>query len=347
MSDGGSGKRKSGGISTSGRSSRFFNLGGLTKGGITDIVKNEAEKAAKSIKEDSKDAKQDTYKPKPPQDQRSPKAETVNSTRVTYVPEPCPQEKINEDVENGLLDALQGALDIAGFVPGLEDFCDGINACIYFQRDMYIDSIISMGSIVFSAIGDTVLKPLRWATDGVKNVAKKIIDKVPNFADKVVDFAIWLSEKACSIPFIGKKIEKTVASITTSFTVYVKSVFAEAEEELIEHAESRYVYEVVVETDIKVDINKKPNVSNEKLKNIINDIYKGQGGENTIGNGTTMDAVRNEKLTGEATFNKFHTKKLKDYQNALKRRLRAGDLNDYDKSVVHALLVDIEKVLND
>ena len=95
-----------------------------------------------------------------------------------------------------------------------------------------------MGFIVFSAIGDAVLKPLRWATDGVKNVAKKIIDKVP-------DFAIWLNEKVCSIPFIGKKIEKTVASITTSFTVYEKSVFAEAEEELIEHAGSRYVYDEI------------------------------------------------------------------------------------------------------
>lgn len=133
-----------------------------------------------------------------------------------------------------------------GFLPALGDFCDGINACIYFQRGMYIDSIISMGFIIFSAIGDAVLKPLRWATDGVKNVAKKIIDKVP-------DFAIWLSEKVCSIPFIGKKIEKTVASITTSFTVYVKSVFAEAEEELIEHAESRYVYEMASGAEKSVD----------------------------------------------------------------------------------------------
>ena len=156
-------------------------------------------------------------------------------------------------MENGLLDALQGALDIAGFVPALGDFCDRINACIYYQRGMYIDSIISMGSIVFSAIGDAVLKPLRWASDGVKNVAKKIIDKIPDFADKVVDFTIWLSEKVCSIPFVGKKIEKTVASITTSFTVYVKSVFAEAEEELIEHAGNRYVYEMASGAEKSVD----------------------------------------------------------------------------------------------
>ena len=96
----------------------------------------------------------------------------------------------------------------------------------------------------------------------------------------------------------------------------------------------------------KINLNQKPNVTNEKLKNIINDLYKGQGGPNTIGNGTTMDAVRNEIKTGLPTNGKFHTQKLNDYLNALQRRLRAGDLNDYDKSVVNALIEDITNALN-
>jgi len=96
-------------------------------------------------------------------------------------------------------------------------------------------------------------------------------------------------------------------------------------------------------TSFTININKKPNVSNGKLKNIINDLYKGQGGRNTIGNGTTMDAVRNEIKTGLPTNGKFHTQKLNDYLNALQRRLRAGDLNDYDTAVVNALIDDIKK----
>ena len=75
-------------------------------------------------------------------------------------------------------------------------------------------------------------------------------------------------------------------------------------------------------------------------------MYKGQGGPNTIGNGTTMDAVRNEIITGNPTNGKFHTQKLNDYLNALQRRLRAGDLNAYDTSVVNALIEDIIKALN-
>jgi len=104
--------------------------------------------------------------------------------------------------------------------------------------------------------------------------------------------------------------------------------------------------EAVVKGAGKIDINIKPNVSNEKLKNIVNDLYKGQGGKNTIGNGTTMDAVRNEIRTGLPTNGKFHTQKLNDYLNALQRRLRAGDLNAHDTSVVNSLIDDINKALS-
>ena len=102
----------------------------------------------------------------------------------------------------------------------------------------------------------------------------------------------------------------------------------------------------VIEGVGKFDINVKPNVSNQKLQNIVDDLYKGQGGKNTIGNGTTMDAVRNELQTSLPTNGKFHTQKLNDYLNALQRRLRAGDLNSYDKSVVNALIEDINKALS-
>ncbi|MBA4689179.1 MAG: hypothetical protein H2184_18790 [Candidatus Galacturonibacter soehngenii] len=108
---------------------------------------------------------------------------------------------------------------------------------------------------------------------------------------------------------------------------------------------SKYLDDVI-EGGLKIDIDVKPTVTNEKLKNIVNDLYKGQGGANTIGNGTTMDAVRNEILTGQPTNGKFHTSKLKDYVNALEKRLRAGDLNSNDEAVVKALLEDAKNALS-
>jgi hypothetical protein len=53
----------------------------------------------------------------------------------------------------------------------------------------------------------------------------------------------------------------------------------------------------------------------------VNDLYKGQDNPNSLGNGTTMDAVRNELLTGEPTFGRSHTQKLKEYMNALNKLL--------------------------
>ncbi|MCL2853734.1 MAG: hypothetical protein FWE20_12035 [Defluviitaleaceae bacterium] len=90
-----------------------------------------------------------------------------------------------------------------------------------------------------------------------------------------------------------------------------------------------------------VNLNQKPIVSNERLRNIINDLYKGRGGPNQIGNGSTMDAVRNEVMTGLPTNGRFHRQKLHDYLNALRRRIRAGDLDDHDTKVAEALIRDI------
>lgn len=54
---------------------------------------------------------------------------------------------------------------------------------------------------------------------------------------------------------------------------------------------------------------------------------------------------RNEIKTNILTHEKFHTQRPNDYLKVLQRRLRAGDLNDYDKSVVNVLIEDINRAL--
>lgn len=93
-------------------------------------------------------------------------------------------------------------------------------------------------------------------------------------------------------------------------------------------------------------LNIKPKVSNPKLKNIVDDLYKGKNGNNTIGNGTTMDAVRNELKTGMPTNGKFHLQKAKDYVNALDRILRRNDVSDADKAIAKTLLEDLIKAIS-
>ncbi|BDH84663.1 LXG domain-containing protein [Lactococcus lactis] len=104
---------------------------------------------------------------------------------------------------------------------------------------------------------------------------------------------------------------------------------------------------IYFENGEEINVNAKPNVENPKLNNIIKDLYKGQSDSspNTIGNGTTMDAVRNEKETGEPTNGYFHTEKLENSLRALERRLRANNLNEHDTNVVEALIKDIKNAL--
>ena len=90
-------------------------------------------------------------------------------------------------------------------------------------------------------------------------------------------------------------------------------------------------------------MNKKPEVENQKLNNIVNDLYKGQDNPNHVGNGTTMDAVRNEIITGEPTFGRWHTQKLTDSLNGLNNLLNSGNLSAKDTDIVKAL---IEEILN-
>ena len=103
----------------------------------------------------------------------------------------------------------------------------------------------------------------------------------------------------------------------------------------------------VDDSKLPIDLRVKPNVKDETLKNIVEALYKGQGSKEQIGNGTTMDAVRNERATGVATKNSFHSKKARILHKGLENVLRSSKLNKHDKAVARALREDIKKALSD
>jgi hypothetical protein len=64
-----------------------------------------------------------------------------------------------------------------------------------------------------------------------------------------------------------------------------------------------------------------PQVRHWKLRNIVDNLFKGTRTSNRIGDGTTMDAVRNELRTGRPTQGVFHTEKARGEIRALERWL--------------------------
>ena len=85
-------------------------------------------------------------------------------------------------------------------------------------------------------------------------------------------------------------------------------------------------------------------VTNPKLKNIVKNLYKKTA---KIGNGSSMDAVRLEKLTGQSVGGKFHSQKLIESRNGLLKLWKNRDtLSGSDRKVIKELLINIQDALS-
>lgn len=82
----------------------------------------------------------------------------------------------------------------------------------------------------------------------------------------------------------------------------------------------------------------KPVVRDAKLQNYVNDLYKGTTNPSRVGNGTTADAVRRERTTGQATAGKFHMQKAEDTAKGLSNWLKRNPGADpHDRLVAQSL----------
>jgi RHS repeat-associated protein len=89
-----------------------------------------------------------------------------------------------------------------------------------------------------------------------------------------------------------------------------------------------------------------PKVGNQKLQNIINDLYKGTTNPKRIGSGTTADAIRHELATGKAVGGRFHLQKGVEYSRALENWLRNNPGALYrDRVVARSILDELRALL--
>lgn len=134
---------------------------------------------------------------------------------------PQPQTCYSRDQS---LDALQIVLDLIGFLPGLGDICDGINAVISYLRENYVDALISVGCIVFSMVADVILKPIKWAAKSVIEAATAIVKKIPDFASKVCKFLKSVPSKLPTWLFDNKTV-RSVKKECYAFADYITKLF--------------------------------------------------------------------------------------------------------------------------
>jgi hypothetical protein len=90
-----------------------------------------------------------------------------------------------------------------------------------------------------------------------------------------------------------------------------------------------------------------PSVSDSKLQNLVNNLWKGTANSSPVGNGTTADAVRHERATGQPVGGKFHTIKAQETVNGLRNWLNNNPNASYsDRLVAQSLLDDLLDALN-
>lgn len=84
----------------------------------------------------------------------------------------------------------------------------------------------------------------------------------------------------------------------------------------------------------------KPRINDPKLRNLVENLYKGTTNPNRVGTGTTADAVRAELATGRPTAGKFHLQKAEETIRGLQRWLQQNPNATYSDRLAAQSLLD-------
>lgn len=155
------------------------------------------------------------------------KNKATNTSKQVVEKQTCPESESNNPV-----DILQFIIDVIGFFPVAGDICDAINALIYYARGKIMDAIMSVGSIVFSVVADTILKPIRWAGGKMVDIAKKISKEVPDFAKRTVAYIKSVPEKIKQIPIVRKGYD-AVSNLRSKLSDYIDNLFKKAQQAML------------------------------------------------------------------------------------------------------------------
>lgn len=80
-------------------------------------------------------------------------------------------------ITESVIETVQGVLDWAGFIPGIGDFLDAVNAIIYFMRKKIFDGIFSLVSVI-PVVGSVIAKPFKFLFEKLGKLLGPIITKI-------------------------------------------------------------------------------------------------------------------------------------------------------------------------
>ena len=140
-----------------------------------------------------------------------PKNSTVKTTPKN-VNEMTPDEMMDEmrACTSDMLDDFQTILDWIGFIPTIGDAFDLINGIIYILRGKYVDGLISLASAALSVAADAILKPLRYAKNGIKEIFETIVKKLPDLPSAASKILKGLANTVDGLWLVGRKLKDSI-----------------------------------------------------------------------------------------------------------------------------------------
>jgi hypothetical protein len=218
------------------------------------------------------------------------------------------------------------------------------------------ESILEIGKDTYNAASnradhalDSVPSFLNYVTlgipSGIYNTAQ---DRAARMKDSPSDFANWLTAGTTGMiketfkPEEPLSPEHLLNSLGTAFLVAGGVKSSISTESRLPSLKSTNEEPITKGTG-KIDLTIKPSAENQKLQNAIDQLYRPNA---TVGNGSTMDAIRHELKTGELVGGKGHMQKGQERAKNLENILNKETLNPQDKALAETLLQDLNNAIS-
>jgi hypothetical protein len=130
-------------------------------------------------------------------------------------------------INEGMIDTVQGVLDWAGFIPGIGDLLDGVNALIYMIRKKWFLGVTSLVAVV-PVVGSAIAVPFKSAhkllgktANKLGNILGKIVSGGKGAATQLIDL---LKSGGSKLKGVVDKIYSVVAKNASKINSFLDKV---------------------------------------------------------------------------------------------------------------------------
>ncbi|MDF2984707.1 MAG: hypothetical protein K0R50_217 [Eubacterium sp.] len=143
----------------------------------------------------------------------------ASSSIHTEQPDEVIQKK-DKNNSNSILDIIQGALDVIGFLPGLGDIADAVNTGIAIIRKQWLNAVFSAIALI-PVLGSAIATPIKTLVRAAGNTSliKKAVNLLASLLGGLKNVISKLSGLFSNLKGLLRKLPDLISSISDKFLV--------------------------------------------------------------------------------------------------------------------------------